>query len=543
MDTEIAVLRKHAPIISDDDTDLTDMALTSPWSNSHGDHLNLPGAVDMSLPSIDPSLSAFRGDGQKRNIWDEVIPANSQLNRASFAKQWPCSESDALRTLAYATPIKVLLFRHVSRLQEAYWRQSPSHEVERRISHVLSVIRHWDETFAPFIASCLAHHAELPPSVQSWYTITVTKWNLASILLVELVQSVDRSASKWFRQGDEAFEQLRRKVCNETAALIHAIQHTRLADDSAGGSSPLRKSFDFIRATDSTILHTDPWTEITVHCFTAVSKSEIRTFNSLASVNKWQELECAEHRVEKCIWALEQLSNRSTLADDACKEMKELMRNHSPSWRLKKDGAVGIDSILAELPSFSVPFAMKDTTAEAPVSACSASGCAPSMTIPVVPDVTPAAPCGLQANTCNPALFSGVSQQTTEGDHRQPHLGMTEDIWQNCLQLLQQDEGTQPGLSGLDDLASGGLPQPKPDLVDDGPIDTSWPSNMFPGSMDMRRTSMWSSKSGTGSTSASSVAEYLSTPESISSLMGTSGSSAGSNSGSAAAFTVDDILH
>ena len=331
MDTELSVLRKHDAVIGDEDADLTDQLLSPHRANSLRNETNAFAGMS----------SSGSGAMQKplRKIWDEVIPANSQKNRHTFVKSWPCSEEDAKRTLAYATPIKVLLFRHVGRLQSSYWRQASSEQIERQIAHVLSVIRHWDETFAPFFASCVAHHAELPPSIQSWHVITATKWNLAAILLVELVQTMDRSSSTDpFNDTDEIFAQLRSKVCNQTAALIHAIQHSTLSTSAAEKGT----SFDFIEATGSTILHSDPWPEISVHGFACVAKSEIKNFARLVEQDRWDEVRCAEHRVEKCIWALEQLSNRSTMAVDASVEVKKLLEMHSPLRRQQHEAGVDV---------------------------------------------------------------------------------------------------------------------------------------------------------------------------------------------------------
>ncbi|GAC93660.1 C6 transcription factor [Pseudozyma hubeiensis SY62] len=317
MDTELSVLRKYDAVIGDEDADLTDQLLSPHRANSlrhQTESMSISSGVTATKPL--------------RKIWDEVIPANSQKNRNTFAKSWPCSEEDAKRTLAYATPIKVLLFRHVGRLQSSYWRQAPSELIERQISHVLSVVRHWYEVFAPFFASCIAHHADLPPSIQSWHVITATKWNLAAILLVELVQTMDRSTSDPFNSTDEIFAELRSKVCNQTAALIHAIQHSSLSAKTR--TAQAEPSFDFIESTGSTILHSDPWPEISIHGFACVAKSEIKNFARLVEQGKWDEIRCAEHRIEKCIWALEQLSNRSSMAVDASVEVRKLLELHSP---------------------------------------------------------------------------------------------------------------------------------------------------------------------------------------------------------------------
>lgn len=59
-------------------------------------------------------------------------------------------------------------------------------------------------------------------------------------------------------------------------------------------------------------------------------KEEIKNFKKLVGEGRWEEVRCAEHRVEKCIRALEQLSNRSGMAVDASKEVRGLLEAHSP---------------------------------------------------------------------------------------------------------------------------------------------------------------------------------------------------------------------
>ena len=417
MDTELSVLRKYDAVIGDEDSDLTDQLLS-------------PHRATLLHPPPDSFASAAGATKPLRKIWDEVIPANSQQHRHTFARSWPCSEEDAKRTLAYATPIKVLLFRHVGRLQSSYWRQASSEQIERQINHVLSVVRHWDETFAPFFASCIAHHAELPPSLQSWHVITATKWNLAAILLVELVQTMDRSAADPFANTDASFAALRSQVCNQTAALIHAIQNSSLSPSTtappaaagggggggggSGGGGEGMGAFGFIESTGSTILHSDPWPEISVHGFACVAKSEIKHFATLVEAARWDEVRCAEHRVEKCIWALEQLSNRSTMAVDAAKEVRALLEMHSP---FKQQKVEALGAFLTGQDA--VPTAT---------------------TVPAAPAPAPAAV---------PGAGVGV---------------LTDEVWQSCLKILNESQGDahplpNEGFAGSTEAANGAAAQ------------------------------------------------------------------------------------
>lgn len=397
MDTELSVLRKQDAIIGDEDTDLTDQLL----SPHHASRMRkLTGSP----------ASGMRKGTPFRKIWDEVIPASSQNHRHLYATSWPCSEETARRTLAYATPIKVLLFRHVGRLQSTYWRQAPAEQVERQIAHALSVVRHWDETYGSFFASCIAHHTELPPSLQSWYTLLAAKCDLAQIYLVEIVKDMDRSAADPFVNTEEVFSALRHKVCVQTSELINAIRSS--PRPSSRGQVPQNSAFDYIESTDSTILHSDPWPEMSVHGFACVAKADMKEFAKLAEEGRWNEVQAAEQRVQNCIWALEQLRNRSIMAVGAADEIKRLLEFHSPFRRkqLEKN-----------------PLHRQEQER--------------------------------QQQQDNPeiaieAYLAGVSQQVAQ----QPAM-MPDDLWQNYLQVLSADPGRESSSTTINALASTLAPQ------------------------------------------------------------------------------------
>lgn len=324
IDTETAVLRKQPPVICDDDTDLLSQSSLPVFSFSQ-----------FSSEKIEPKP-------QKRKVWDELILTSSENLKNSFAKSWPSSEEAALRTLAFSAPVKVLLFRYIGRIQAAYWRHSESNKIEALIQQASAVVSHWEEVYEPFLESCIAQHAQLPLSIQSWYTLITAPWNLAVILLVEIVQSVDQAGmsdtvSKWLRAEDKSLGRLRQKACTQTYDLIQAVRRTEEAKHMKnrlfGGNCAAayenqngpKGMFEYIDRAGGTVLHSEPWAEIMVHSFSAVAKSEIRLLAGYSATFRWQELASAQNRAETCLWALYQLSDRSHLASLAYKETKALM--------------------------------------------------------------------------------------------------------------------------------------------------------------------------------------------------------------------------
>ena len=350
IDTETAVLRKHAPAICDDDTDLVSQSVLTGFSFDEPPASSQPypqtqsqdtsgGAFpflpqwqqqlpkqDLAYPEtfsypqstsstassgptpplaqqhhqqyhqqhqyhqpISGGLVQPRRPGQIRKIWDDMILPTSKAQESTFARVWPSSEAAALRTLAFSAPVKVLLFRHIGRIQSAYWRESGPDAIERHIADGLEVIAHWEEVYDPFLTSCIIHHASLPASIQSWYLLITAPWNLAVLLLVELVERVDESGlsdpgQASLRAQMDTLGQLRIRACGQVRQLISAVQACPTA------------------LFGRTVLHTEPWAEILVHSLCAAAKHD-------------------PGAVDQCLWALGQLSDRSHLASLAYEDI------------------------------------------------------------------------------------------------------------------------------------------------------------------------------------------------------------------------------
>ncbi|SPO37100.1 related to regulatory protein alcR [Pseudozyma flocculosa] len=300
IDTETAVLRKHPPVVSDEDSE-----------------------VLRSIPyggSDDFGQGSSASDGGVKGIWDDYIIDYSKKRTDELACSWPCDEAKASATLSFSTPVKVVLFRQISRLQMSFWRRASSENVEQHIASGLNIVRHWNAVYAPLLDSCRRHHGALPPSIQSWYVLIACPWYLAVLLFVEMVQTIDMAGASDGRRRTErarsgTFPRLRAQACSDMAAMIEAIQAT---DFSHGGT------FDFVRDSGGTVLHTEPWTEILVHSVSAVAKTEIRLHDGLCAQFRWNELQDSRHRVQKCLWALEQLSDRSPSASLAFEQLSAL---------------------------------------------------------------------------------------------------------------------------------------------------------------------------------------------------------------------------
>ncbi|ETS61741.1 hypothetical protein PaG_03835 [Moesziomyces aphidis] len=307
IDTETSVLRKHPPVVCDEDSEV--------MSSVPGAALS-PDAFDTASCEL-PTPAAGR-----KGIWDDYIIDISKRKAATeFASSWPCDEKKAAATLAFSTPVKVVMFRQISRLQMSFWRRASTQAVEQHIRSGLSIIYHWNQIYGRLIDSCRESHASLPASIQSWYTLLAFPWYLAVLLFVEMVQTVDMAGSsdkqaRFERARSGIFPRLRDRACSDLALLIGAIQSTAFNHQEP--------TFQYVRDSGGNVLLTEPWSEILVHSITTVVKTEIKLHEGYCSLFKWKELEESHARIEKCLWALEQLSDRSPSAHMAHEQLEKL---------------------------------------------------------------------------------------------------------------------------------------------------------------------------------------------------------------------------
>ncbi|TKY84687.1 hypothetical protein EX895_006589 [Sporisorium graminicola] len=302
IDTETSVLRKHPPVVCDEDSEIIScIPFTSPSSDTH----------------LDSPSTAHKG------IWDDYIINTSKRKHLSdsFVTSWPSDTTKTAATLAFSTPVKVVMFRQISRLQMSFWRRASTQSVEQHIRSGLSIVYHWNQVYGPLIDSCRASHAQLPASIQSWYVLLAFPWYLAILLFVEMVQTIDMAGASDMQARSERarsgiFPRLRDRACSDLALLISAIQGTSF--------SHLDSTFEYVRNSGSNLLLTEPWSEILVHSITAVIKTEIRLHEGYCSSFQWRELDESHERITKCLWALQQLSDRSPSAAMAHQQLETL---------------------------------------------------------------------------------------------------------------------------------------------------------------------------------------------------------------------------
>jgi hypothetical protein len=263
---------------------------------------------------------------QEPNIWGKYF-LDRQSRVGDLRKQhvrWPCSYIDAASCLADAAPVKVLLFRRVAQLQGLFYQRASAEGIESGINAVMDVYSHWNNTYGRFIDDCVRHHEDLPTRIQSWYILLAGHWNLAVLIVSDLIKQLDdASMTMLFNRCRRQSEEFTR-----TLRLVAAFAVSDLGRNSHYGNEDLSFSQapDFHHAVNKAALLTEPWTMVLVRSFGyagAALAGEVlspQKPDPLAATGRSME---ARKRLQHCIDALWLLGKKSDMAMCAAQVLRQ----------------------------------------------------------------------------------------------------------------------------------------------------------------------------------------------------------------------------
>lgn len=214
----------------------------------------------LTHPSQHNFMAGPVGDTAKR--WNLILAKDQQTKLSSL--RWPCSDQDIAQELTDAAPVKVLLYRKVTRLQTLIARDAEDPAtIEEAVADSLMVYAHWQAIYAALFSDCVEHHVLLSPRIQSWYVCLFGHWLLATLLLVDLIEMVDQ------RGLGIAAEARRRAEAGQAVDIRRSS--VRLISELARASTPRHDEYgelnNFHHAVSEGALLTEPWTMILIRTF------------------------------------------------------------------------------------------------------------------------------------------------------------------------------------------------------------------------------------------------------------------------------------
>ncbi|KAI3584687.1 hypothetical protein IWW34DRAFT_259513 [Fusarium oxysporum f. sp. albedinis] len=181
--------------------------------------------------------------------------------------RWPCSYDAASKGVVTAAPIKVILFRHVSYLQNTVRSRYRGEPVEKVISNAMAVYKHWNVSYGAFFRDLVEQYDSVPTLIQSWFVCVVAHFHCAALLLADLIELVDENKlgldySTQVRQAANVVVSLRRDSAAILSDLARVSTRPRAGDVPGTGISDLH-----FAVVEGSIL-TEPWTMILIRAFT-----------------------------------------------------------------------------------------------------------------------------------------------------------------------------------------------------------------------------------------------------------------------------------
>jgi hypothetical protein len=294
-DTLSAAMYQRPLVVSDEDSQIASASPTA---------LVVKHPVDLDGWNI-PEGNGY----QKQDVWGDFFirqPAEAQGSTQSQPR-WPCSYEEAASVLSEATPVKVLLYRRVTQLQTLVYRGASSDCLEGVIKKTMLVYEHWNSTYQTFMLDCVANHDLLPPRIQSWYIILDGHWHLATMLLADIIESIDKGrmssiAERRTREASSLVSMLRK----DNALAVGA-----LACSSLRGQEPALNG-DFHDSLNEVAFLVEPWTVVLVHSFAKAGYISVEYLNSSDPQN--ESANCFRYNCEACISALQYLGRKSDMA-------------------------------------------------------------------------------------------------------------------------------------------------------------------------------------------------------------------------------------
>jgi hypothetical protein len=352
-DTLTAAMHQRPVVVSDEDSSV--MPEETSQSGLEEKEIDLDG-----WDQVSDHTSWNKHD---QNLWGDLFLHKRDSGHWRDIARWPCSYGEAAATLSDAAPVKVLLFRRVTRLQTLVYRRAGPEALEDTIQDTLRLYRYWNQTYGRFMLNCVAHHDSLPPRIQSWYVLLSGHWQLAAILLADTIEGIDKreiglKSQRELRQSSHLVSTLRKQSAHAISDLARCSLH--------GEDQSFSKAREFHDALNDGAFLTEPWTAVLIRSFGRagyILLDEIPTSaqeHGKAHRAQADGVDEAKRKCGFCIDALCCLARKSDMALLAARaltnSLEERLREHTLNQVVSELSAQNGTFNLAYFSDFQTPF-------------------------------------------------------------------------------------------------------------------------------------------------------------------------------------------
>jgi hypothetical protein len=252
--------------------------------------------------------------------WEARLFVQDDLDKPTLSLRWPCNYHDAAEGVARSAPVKVLLFRYISYLQNTLRKRESAKAVEDVISGALLLYRYWNTTYGSFFRGLIRDYNTIPARIKSWFVCILVPWNLGALMLADLIEFVDNH--------NMGFEQASRsRIAESLPSVMRALSANELSDIAhvttpAHYNSGSRQLPDLHFAVNQGSLLTEPWTILLVNAFAKASLYHLEILDGLESEvvsplgSDGEAVQNAVQRIDSCARCLWFLGRKTSVAGD-----------------------------------------------------------------------------------------------------------------------------------------------------------------------------------------------------------------------------------
>ncbi|KAF5606672.1 regulatory alcR [Fusarium subglutinans] len=169
------------------------------------------------------SMRAAQKNRRGSQRWEMELFIQDDAAKPTVGTRWPCSYDDAMQMVAKSAPVKILIYRHLSYLQNALRKRECPQAIEDIIQQTTLLYRYWNMTHGAFFRDLIRHYDTVPPRIRSWFFCIAVPWHLGALMLADVLEFIDKN--------NYGLDQARQKrLSGNVAARIRKASAIELAD-------------------------------------------------------------------------------------------------------------------------------------------------------------------------------------------------------------------------------------------------------------------------------------------------------------------------
>ncbi|KAJ5602780.1 hypothetical protein N7537_005736 [Penicillium hordei] len=234
---------------------------------------------------------------------------------------WPCSYEAAAEDIIKSAPVKVLLFRHLSYLQNAIRKSSPQDQIEDILQMAVLLYEYWNRTHGAFFDELMQNYHAVPQRIQGWFLCISAHWYLASLMLADLLEFIDDNSLGAEGATHIRFaNQMARRMRMHSARELSHLARVGTPSTSSNNNLGVPQMSEFHHAVNEGTLLTEPWTIILIRAFTKAcmvflgDADEFLCYPGTTFGHNSHDLERNMEQAEDCIKGLWLLGKKSDMA-------------------------------------------------------------------------------------------------------------------------------------------------------------------------------------------------------------------------------------